>query len=137
LSKVQKKISEFKTDSNYDVLCKLRPIDSLIVPDVLYKLTHHFKELEGKRLANPKWRALDYFIFEAMQMVDFSLNRTGVILKSEARIGAGGGAPPPRIEQPRHFYFDRPFLIYVKKRGPVYSPFFVMWVDNAELLEKF
>jgi prepilin-type processing-associated H-X9-DG protein len=137
LSKVQKKISEFKTDSNYDVLCKLRPIDSLIVPDVLYKLTHHFKELEGKRLANPKWRALDYFIFEAMQMVDFSLNRTGVILKSEARIGAGGGAPPPRIEQPRHFYFDRPFLIYVKKRGPDYSPFFVMWVDNAELLEKF
>jgi prepilin-type processing-associated H-X9-DG protein len=137
LIEVQKKISEFETDSNYDTLCKLRSIDSLIVPDVLYKLTHHFAELEGKRFANPKWQARDYFIFEAMQMVDFSLSRTGVILKSEARIGAGGGAPPPRIEQPRHFYFDRPFLIYVKKRGSDYSPFFVMWVDNAELLEKF
>jgi prepilin-type processing-associated H-X9-DG protein len=136
LSEVQKKISEFKTDSNYDVLCKLRSIDSLIVPDVLYKLTHHFKELEVKRLANPKWQARDYFIFEAMQMVFFSLNRTGVILKSEARLGGAGGIPS-RIEQPRHFYFDRPFLIYVKKRGPDYSPFFVMWVDNAELLEKF
>ena len=137
LSEVQKKISDFKIDLNYDVLRKLRPIDSLIVPDILYKLTHQFIELEDKRLANPKWRTHDYFIFEARQMVLFSLNRTGVILKSEARIGAGGSAPPPRIEQPRHFYFDRPFLIYVKKRGPDYSPFFVMWVDNAELLDIF
>jgi prepilin-type processing-associated H-X9-DG protein len=137
LSEVHKKISEFERDQNYEVLRKLRPIDSLIVPDVLYKLTHNFKELESKKLENSNWKAFDYFIFEAMQTVDFSLSRTGVILKSEARIGAGGGAPPPQIEQPRHFHFDRPFLIYVKKRGPDYSPFFVMWVDNAELLEKF
>ncbi len=40
LSEVQKKISEFKRDPDYDVLRKLRPIDSLIVPDILYKLTH-------------------------------------------------------------------------------------------------
>jgi len=25
----------------------------------------------------------------------------------------------------------------VSKRGPDYSPFFAMWVDNAELMEKF
>jgi hypothetical protein len=134
LIEVQEKISEFKTDPNYDVLCKLRPIDSLIVPDVLYKLMHHFKELEWKNLANPKWQ--DYFIFEALQMIDFSLSRTGVILKSEARLVSPPGARAI-IEQPRHFHFDRPFLIYVKKRGSEYSPFFVMWVDNAELLEKF
>jgi len=137
LNEVQKYISDFKRDPDYEVLRKLRPIDSMIVPDVLYKLTHHFTELEDKRFANPKWRVSDYFIFEAMQMVHFSLSRTGVILKSEARMGAAGSTGPPRIEQPRHFYFDRPFLIYVKKRGPDYSPFFVMWVDNAELMEKF
>jgi prepilin-type processing-associated H-X9-DG protein len=136
LIEVQKKILEFKQDQNYEALRKLRPIDSLIVPDVLYKLTHHFTELEHKDFANTKWKG--YFVFDAMQMVDFSLSRTGVILKSEARMAAGGvGPPPPRIEKPRHFHFDRPFLIYVKKRGPDYSPFFVMWVDNAELLEKF
>jgi hypothetical protein len=33
------------------------------------------------------------------------------------------------------FIFDRPFLIVVKKRGAEH-PFFVMWVDNAELLCK-
>jgi hypothetical protein len=41
------------------------------------------------------------------------------------------------LEEPRYFYFNRPFLIYVKKRGPEYSPFFVMWVDNAELMKEF
>lgn len=135
LSEIQKCISDFKRDPDYEVLRKLRSIDSMIVPDVLYKLTHHFTELEDKKFANPKWP--DNFIFEARQMVHFSLSRTGVILKSEAIMGGAGGAGPPRIEQPRHFYFDRPFLIYVKKRGPDYSPFFVMWVDNAELMEKF
>ncbi len=34
-----------------------------------------------------------------------------------------------------NFIFDRPFLIVVKKRGAE-RPFFVMWVDNAELLCK-
>jgi len=49
----------------------------------------------------------------------------------------GGGMIPRRIEEPRHLYFNKPFLIYVKKRGAEYSPFFVMWVDNAELLNEF
>jgi hypothetical protein len=42
-----------------------------------------------------------------------------------------------QIVQSRHFHFDRPFLIYVKKRGADYSPFFVMWVDNAELMQEY
>ncbi|UCF14864.1 MAG: hypothetical protein JSW59_15755 [Phycisphaerales bacterium] len=42
-----------------------------------------------------------------------------------------------QIVEPRHFDFNSPFLIYVKKRGADYSPFFVMWVDNAELMQQF
>ena len=55
----------------------------------LYKLTHHFDELLGKHLGNPKWP--DTFIFEAMQKIDFTLSRTGVVLKSEARRGSSHG----------------------------------------------
>ena len=131
---IEKKISEFKQDPDYEVLRKLRPIDRLIVPDVLYKLTHHFTELEGKGLGNPGWQV--YSIFEAMQMIDFALSRTGVTVKSWALL-AGAAGRPVNIEEPRHLYFNRPFLVYVKKRGPDYSPFFVMWVDNAELMKKF
>ncbi len=134
VAEVEKNISKFKYDPDYKVLRKLRPIDTLIVPDVLYKLTHHFKELLDKFLGNKQWRK--YFFFEAMQMIDFSLSRTGVILKSEARIAIATGRQH-QIEEPRRLHFDRRFLIYVKKRDGSTSPFFVMWVDNAELMEEF
>ena len=135
---VEQKISEFKNDPHYEQLRKLRPPDfmpgdSVIVPDVLYKLTHHFAELEGKPLGNQPWRAQGYFILQAMQMIDFALSRTGVTLKSEARLIV----PAARMPVPRQLYFNRPFLVYVKKRGPDKSPFFVMWVDNAELMKEF
>ncbi|MHC4439849.1 MAG: hypothetical protein ACYS3S_21030, partial [Planctomycetota bacterium] len=67
-------------------------------------------------------------------MIDFALSRTGVVLKSDAII-----IIPPRggLTGSRHFHFDRPFLIYLKKREPAATPFFVMWVDNAELMQEF
>jgi hypothetical protein len=34
-----------------------------------------------------------------------------------------------------YYVFDRPFLIYLKKRGAT-RPYFAMWVDNAELLRR-
>jgi len=59
-------------------------------------------------------------------------------LKSQGVIaGAGTAGLPRRIERPRFLYFNGPSLIYAKKRGPDYCPFFVMWVDNAELMQKF
>jgi len=141
---VEQKISEFMQDPNYEQLRKLqpavtggrfgeRPADSLIVPDVLYKLTHHFAELEGRALGNQPWLDEGYFIRMAIQMTDFTLGRTGVVLKSDAQVVV----PPFGQPEPRRFHFDRPFLIYVKKRGPDYSPIFVMWVDNAELMQEF
>lgn len=130
LSAVEEKISSFKRNPQNNSKRKLDPMDELVVPDILFKLTHHFKELEWKYLANPQWQELGYFIFEARQMVNFSLSRTGVRLKLEGRLGAGAGLP-------RQLHFDRPFLIYVKKRGAEYLPFFVMWVDNTELMERF
>jgi hypothetical protein len=61
-------------------------------------------------------------------MLQFKIDEKGAEITSEARQEALDGGPS-------HFHFDRPFLIYLKKRGAKY-PFFVMWVDNAELLSK-
>ncbi len=141
----EQKISEFTQDPNYEQMRKLqpaltggrfgeRPAETLTVPDVLYKLTHHFAELEGRALGNQPWLDEGYYIQKAMQMVDFTLGRTGVVLKSDATIVI----PPLGIDTgPRRFDFNRPFLILVKKREPAASPFFVMWVDNAELMQGF
>jgi len=141
----EQKISEFTQDPNYEQLRKLqpaltggrfgeRPAETLTVPDVLYKLTHHFAELEGKAIGNQPWLDQGYYIRKAMQMIDFTLGRTGVVLKSDATIVI----PPLGIDTGlRRFDFNRPFLILVKKREPTASPFFVMWVDNAELMQEF
>ncbi len=133
---VQEKIAEFATRPNYNAQCKLQPIDTLTVPDVLYKLTHHFEELLDKDLRNEKWPL--YYISEAMQKIDFALSRKGVVLKSEARVRpATRGGAPAEEQKPRHFHFDRPFLICVQKREPNATPFFLMWVDNAELMKPY
>jgi len=128
-------ISAFGQHPDYEVLRKLRPIDRLTVPDVLYELTHDFVALLGKYLVNPRWAG--YFIAEARQKIDFALSRTGVVLKSEARITMPPARRDEPVDKPRHFYFDRPFLIYVTKRAVNAEPFFVMWVDNAELMQPY
>jgi len=128
---LQDKIATFKNDPNYEALRGLHHADTLVVPDVLYKLTHHFDELLDKHLGNQKWN--HYFFFEALQKIDFTLSRTGVVLKSEARLAAKKAAP----EEQRNLHFDRPFLICVQKREPNATPFFLMWVDNAELMKPY
>ena len=99
--------------------------DVLLIPNICWRITHHFKELERKYLGNKGYESL--YIRLALQMIQFRLDRSGAELKSEAKLYA---APVPR-----HFVFDQPFLIYMKKRGAEH-PFFIMWVDNAELLSK-
>jgi hypothetical protein len=59
--------------------------------------------------------------------MDFRLDRSGVELESEAKLFV--------TPIPINYVINRPFLIYVKKRGSD-RPFFAMWVDNAELLSK-
>ena len=142
---VEQKISEFKKDPDYEQMRKLRPAtvggrsggerpaDTLIVPEVLYKLTHHFAELEGKAISNQPWLDQVYFIGKAIQTTDFTLGRTRFILNTDEQIVV----PPLGQPELRCFHFNRPFLIYIKKRGPAASPFFVMWVDNAELMQEF
>ncbi len=60
-------------------------------------------------------------------MIDFRLDRCGAILKSHA-------INEVRCIAPR-FVVNRPFLLYMKRRDAD-QPFFVMWVDNAELLRE-
>ena len=101
--------------------------DVLLVPNLNWEVRHHFAELEGsdKRFLNAGFSG--YYIAKAMQTIRFKLDRSGAELASEAQMHCKPMAT--------RFVCDRPFLIVVKKRGTE-RPFFVMWVDNAELLCK-
>jgi hypothetical protein len=50
-------------------------------------------------------------------------------------MGTTTSRSPEPLLKPRHLRFDRPFLICVRKREPGATPFFLMWVDNAELMQ--
>ena len=112
---VQRKIQQLKPTGGLE---KFSQYDTLAVPNTAYRIEHHFKELEmvkGRRA------------YGAFQMVDFRLDRSGAVLASEAYFASLAGG--------RHFGFTHPFLIVMRKRGSN-DPYFVMWVDNAELLCK-
>lgn len=101
--------------------------DVLRVPNLNWEVRHRFAELEGsdKLLLNAGFSG--YCIVKAIQTVRFRLDRSGATLASEAQVTCASG--------PVHYVFDCPFMIVMKKRDAE-RPFFVMWVDNAELLSK-
>jgi hypothetical protein len=100
--------------------------DVLLVPDVVWRITHHFADLEGREFQNPalKGQRMDV----AQQDISFRLDRYGAELRSEAKMYC--------LPIATHYVFDRPFLILMRKRGQQ-RPYFVMWVGNAELLRPF
>ncbi|MHB0938012.1 MAG: hypothetical protein ACYC6A_16610 [Armatimonadota bacterium] len=124
LASVQSKISSAKAEPFSESAI-------LFIPNIRYRVTHHFTDLEGKDLLNPKFTG--YFVYLAQQDIDFRFDKTGAKLESEARMQAGEAVAP--AIQREAFIFNRPFLLIMQKRGAK-QPFFVMWVDSAELLCK-
>ncbi len=105
---------------------RFRTNDTLLVPNLSWRIVHDYAELEGDSLANDAFKG--YPIEKVQQAIQFRLDRSGAELKSETKICCGS--------MYTDFVFDRPFMIYMKKRGAEY-PYFVMWIDNAELLEQY
>ncbi len=117
---VQRGAEEFKRQRYYQEERQFHESDVLRVPEMFWRIDHRFSELIGTRVVN-----VGVPIVEAKQAIEFRLDRSGAMLESEALLAMGAAG--------RDFVFDRPFLVYMKKRGAK-QPFFVMWVDNAELL---
>lgn len=124
LEYIQSRVHEFKGRSDHQWQSRFREFDVLRVPEMVWRVDHSFKELIGRTVANAR---PPMPILEAMQTIEFQFDRCGVTVKGEAMIRIGGAGVP------RRFFFDRPFLVCMKKRDAEH-PFFVMWVDNAELL---
>ena len=100
------------------------PNDVLLVPSHHWDFTHRFKDLEGEVL-NKGFEG--YKVAQALESIRFKLDRSGAEVSAESKFRV---RPIPRL-----FIFDRPHLIIIKKRGDE-RPIFVMWVANAELLDK-
>ncbi|MBN1361659.1 MAG: hypothetical protein JW993_13765 [Sedimentisphaerales bacterium] len=122
LERLERQITSFRQGANYEHERVFGDYDDLEVPETFWDITHRFEELIGQVVANA---APAMPIVEAMQQIRFRLDRSGAILESSSGLIA--------LAMSRRFLCNRPFLIYMRKRGAD-QPFFVMWVDNAELL---
>lgn len=103
----------------------------LLVPAMNWRVEHEFTELRDKHVLNPGFEK--DFVYRALQMIQFRLNRKGAEVKSYAHsewMTNGHDAGPNA-----NFICDGPFLIYLRTRADG-RPFFAMWVDNAEVLQR-
>jgi hypothetical protein len=107
---------------------KLEDEDTLLVPMMHWEIEHHFRDLEGPEKVLSTSSGQKLYLAKAAQLLEFKMDEKGAEITSEAMEEALDGGPA-------HYHFDRPYLIYLKKRGAKH-PFFVMWVNNAELLSK-
>jgi hypothetical protein len=125
LADVEKAIASFPPDSEHHGFIWG---DSLWIPVLSLEVEHRFKELEGpnRTFLNERMRGL--FLQKAIQSVRFQLDANGADLASMARI------PMKKFRPAQHLVFDRPFLLYARKRGEK-QPFLVMWIDNSGLMQ--
>jgi len=122
LEHVRTQIADFEKQPRRAVDSRCGANDELRVPELFWRIDHRFKELTDKTVTNA---SPPMPIVEALQTIEFRLDRCGAVLESDSMLAV--------TASPRYFEFNRPFLVYMQKRG-VEQPFFVMWVDNAELL---
>jgi hypothetical protein len=124
LEDIQRKIAS-RPENVFDQ--GINPRDTVLVPNIAWRISHHFRELEGRNrpFENPALRGLH--IDAAIQTIQFRLDRSGAELDTEAKVYVKPAAS--------YFHVNRPFLIYLMKRGGQ-RPFFVAWIENAELLTK-
>ncbi len=127
LSRLKEKIGAFLKTEYYHSFRVIKQRDILLVPEMNYNIQHHFSELEGHDKIIQNQVVAGYWVEEAVQNIQFALDRSGARLASWSSYRTRG--------YPRQFLLDQPFLIIMKKRDAK-NPFFVMWVDNAELLIK-
>jgi hypothetical protein len=106
--------------------------DVLIVPQIKLDVTRRYSEIEGLHL-KPQGTNVskDLYIRSALQAIQFEMNEKGVELKSEAHMLACEKSAVP--EKKHIMIFDKPFLVMLQRRG-VRTPYFVLWVDNPEVL---
>jgi hypothetical protein len=103
---------------------------TLSVPNMDWEITHDFQEMMGQPITGPK--LLDGMaVTRSHQMIRFKLDRTGASVSSLADVSSALNGHHP----PGDFIFDQPFLLIMRKRDHT-QPFFVLWVENAELLQR-
>jgi hypothetical protein len=98
-------------------------------------LDHHrdYDELIGKFLSNQGFE--DYFIAQMFENIKFDMDEKGARVENEAAIGMEF-ATAELSEEPKikNFILDKPYWV-IMKRTDSQNPYFILGVNNVELME--
>ncbi len=103
--------------------------DKFFAPFINIKELISYDELSGKEI-----KGTDYRIAKAIESVEFSLDNEGAKLKNEALMMLETCALLIE-ENPRYFYFDRPFILFMKEKDRK-PPYFMVKIRDTKYLVK-
>ena len=98
-------------------------------------LDHHriYVELIDKWLSNEGFS--DYFIAQMFENIKFDMDEKGAKVENEAviamKFGAAGPSKKPKV---KNFILDKPYWV-IMKRADSQNPYFILGVNNMELME--
>lgn len=103
---------------------ELKENDELKVPNIKF-----FVEKEFEELANRRVMGTNLVIAQAVETVKFGMNNKGVELKSEAGMSFVTTSLLPSEEEPRFFYCDDTFVVFIKEKTKR-KPYFALRVND-------
>jgi len=110
----------------------LNETDIFSIPVIKFNIEKNYETIEGQ-VFEAKGR--NQYIGGAYQRTGFILNENGAIVESEAIMSTDTSAIEPVKTHPKRMIFDKPFFIIVKRANSD-NPYFMMKVENSELLIK-
>lgn len=114
---------------------EFKDIDELKIPYINIDITKEYEELENKTFPiSDQGVGSEYvgMIQKAIQSVKFTLDETGGEIKSEAGLDVTLDAiviTEPQQENPRYFYLDNTFAMFLREEGQT-LPYFAARIDD-------
>jgi len=108
--------------------------DELLVPKFKFNIENSYKSLLGNVF---KIKDKEFTVEKAWQRTAFILDETGAEIESEAElVTTTEESEDTNLKpHPKKLHFNKPFLIMLKRKDSP-NPYFAMWVDNTELMQK-
>lgn len=116
---------------NYQGDGEFKNVDEFKMPNIEIDEKREYTELQEKefKTADPIYDTAK--IVKAIQTIQFSLNEKGGKIKSEAGMDMGmtTSIEKPKIEEPRYFYVDNTFAIFLREKGKE-MPYFAGRIED-------
>jgi len=116
--------------NNYKKGHEFNEIDTFKAPNLKFKSKRRYDELCNKII-----KGTDSYFSAALETIQFELDNKGGKVKSEAILMLDNAVAFSDIPEPRHFNFDKTFVIFLADKGKT-DPYMALRVEDLKNLTK-